>query len=313
MKPIQFKSLLMGVIALLVAANSWAGRVLIQDGSQTVMLNRALDCFRPADITIDTSVPEFFEPENKQLQTIADTVRAILSYECPGLSEINVSGLIRGLNETIYRGRMSARDDWRVQAMPGEKPELTQASVTPARTPATTNRSDDSLSLTGLTLNMSVAEAKSALETAFGRAPLYNSQSGKMSLQTGGCPTDFVPERDKAVAIPGWKCLTVWFSDQRIPALERVELSQVLESNSGTVKQILLNKYGPPDVVGTSPRNIDQNLQWLSLNGAQILDATLSDIDSSRVLTHLTLSGPAVDLPEGQLSNVAGKDIGFKL
>jgi len=309
MKPIQFKALLPAVIALFLSANSWAGRILIQDESQTVVLNRALDCYRPADITIDTPIPEFFEPGSRQLQTIGDTVHAMLGYECPGLSEINITGLIRGLNETIYQGRLSARDDWRVRAIPEGKSGLTQTATPASITPASDSRRDDILKLTGLALGMSITEAKTALETAYNSTPQYDAQSGKMSLQTGGCPADFEPERDADTAAPGWKCLTAWFSDQRIPVLERVELAQVLESDSSTVKQILFNKYGQPAVVSTSPQNTEQNLQWLSINGAQTLDATLSDIDPARVLTRLILSRQS----GGQTTNTASIDIGLKL
>ena len=309
MKHIQFKTLILGVITLFLSANSWAGRLLIQDENQTVMLNHTLDCYHPADVIIDTTVPEFFEPGSRQLQNISDTVRAILSYECPGLSEINITGLIRGLSETIYRGQLSARDDWRVQtALEKQAKFAPTATITPVIS-APARHSDAMLTLTGLTLSMPLTEAKRALGKAFDSAPRYDAQSGIMRLQIGGCPIDFEPGRDTRAAIPGWKCLTAWFSDQRIPVLERIELTQVLESSTLIVKKVLLEKYGLPVVVSTSSQNTQQNLQWLSINGTQILDATLSDIDSSRVLTHLTLSGQA----EEQTTSTASTDIGLKL
>ena len=165
------------------------------------------------------------------------------------------------------------------------------------------------LTLTGLALGIPLTEAQRALGKTFDSAPRYDAQSGIMRLQTGGCPVDFDPGRDASVAMPGWKCLTAWFSDQRIPVLERVELTQVLESSTVTVKTVLLEKYGLPAAVSTSPQNIQQNLQWFSINGTQVLNATLSDIDSSRVLTRLVLSGQT----EAQTTSTASADIGLKL
>ena len=115
------------LIALLVIASTsttaWADRILISDNQQTVTLSHALDCYSAPNIRIDTSQPEMYTPESTRLQAVSDTVRAMLSYECPGLSQINITGTIRGLEGIVYRGELRARNHWLVQS-----PGLTSSS-----------------------------------------------------------------------------------------------------------------------------------------------------------------------------------------
>ncbi len=108
---------------ILISTNTRAERILINDVDQTVTLSHALDCYGTPDIRVDTARPGIFEPHSKQLQAISDTVRAIVGYECPGLSRINITGSIRGLDGIVYRGGLKAQNDWLLQS-----DELTSAS-----------------------------------------------------------------------------------------------------------------------------------------------------------------------------------------
>ena len=307
MKNFQFKTAVISLMALAFSfSNAWAGRILIHDNDQTVTLNRALDCFNAAQITIDTRNPEIYEPGTKQLQTIADTVHAMLSYECPGLSEINLTGLIRGLDDTVYQGNLLARDNWRVQAVSLEPSPLNLTSL-----PAPVMGSE-TLSLTGLELGMSIAAAIEAVETAFEISPQYDPENGMMTLQTGGCPTDFDTNSATYQAKSEWKCLKAWFSDKRIPALERVELIQIVNSNTNTVKQLLAGKYGTPTVDDSEIQANTSHLAWHSKNRGsgrqQSLDATVSELESALILTRLTLSDQSTDSQPA-----AYADIGLRL
>jgi len=233
-------------------------------------------------------------------------VHAMLSYECPGLSEINLTGLIRGLDDTVYQGSLLARDNWQVQAVSLAPGPL---NLRPLPAPVINN---GALSLTGLELGMSIAAAIEAVETAFEISPEYDPENGMMTLQTGGCPVDFDANAAVNQAQSEWKCLKAWFSDKRIPALERVELIQIVNSNRDTVKQLLAGKYGTPALDDSANQQKSSHLVWYSENRAvgrkQSLDATVSKLDSALILTHLTLSDQTAD---SQAASYA--DIGLRL
>jgi len=299
MKAIKLKTIIMSLMALVLSSTqAWAGRILIQDNHQTVTLNQSLDCFRPAQITIDTRNPEIYEQSSTQLQVIGDTVRAMLSYECSGLDKIEITGLIRGLNDTAYRGQLSAREGWLVQPLTLKLDRLAAPPVVTSQ--HTTSRyggsptNSEALSLTGLELGMSIAAAIEAVETAFEISPQYDPENGMMTLQTGGCPADFEPNAVAYEAQSEWKCLKAWFSDKRIPALERVELMQVVNSDTRTIKQLLTRKYGSPAVDDSADSQGISHMTWHTadqkIESIQSLDANISVLKSKLVLTHLTLA-----------------------
>ncbi len=319
MKTSLHKTGLIGLSLLLLSfSNAWAGRILIDDNNQTVTLNQALDCFNAADISIDTRNPEIYDHGSRQLQNITDTVRAMLSYECPGLSEINLTGMVRGLQETVYQGNLSARNGWQIETLSLDSGQYLPASPS-VQARAKITPSSEVLSLTGLSLGMSIAAAIEAVEISFDISPQYDPDNGMMTLQTGGCPEDLDINNDIYQANAEWKCLKVWFSDKRIPALERVELIQVVQSKSNTIKQLLNEKYGEPGLDTTSALTRKNHLVWYASSGTgnemQSLDAQLSEIHTNRnqsrlMLTHLTLSTAMADNTNPV---AAGHDIGMKL
>lgn len=324
MKAIALKAIAASLITMLLSSTYvWAGRTLIQDKHQTVTLNQSLDCYRAAQITVDTRNPEIFEQDTTQLQAIADTARAMISYECPGLDEIEISGLVRGLDETVYHGRLSARNSWLVQPIELAQtplvamPRTTAPSVSPAiiSSPAinTTAITSETLSLTGLELGMSIAAAIEAVETAFEISPQYDPENGMMTLLTGGCPTDFDTNNLAYDAQSEWKCLKAWFSDKRIPSLERVELIQVINSDALTVKQRLTEKYGVASQNDFVATNRIDHLKWRNSIDAQgrmpSLDAKLSRLEPMLLLTRLTLSDQLKQAQQG----AAYADIGLRL
>jgi hypothetical protein len=116
MKSMNYKPIAALLVLALSTTNALADRFLINDIDQTVSLTRSLDCYSVPQIVIDTSRPEIYGPDPKQLQAIGDTVRAILSYECPNLSRIKIIGYVRGLEDVIYRAELLAQNNWLLPA-----------------------------------------------------------------------------------------------------------------------------------------------------------------------------------------------------
>jgi hypothetical protein len=116
MKLVNLKSVATLLMLALTSTNVLADRFLINDIDQTVSLTRSLDCYSVPQIAIDTSRPEIYGPDPKQLQAISDTVRAMLSYECPDLYEIKIIGYVRGFEDVIYRAELQAQNNWLLPA-----------------------------------------------------------------------------------------------------------------------------------------------------------------------------------------------------
>ena len=313
MKKLNYKLLFATLLAnCLFVANTWAERILISDGDQTVSLNGVLDCYRAADITIDTSRPEIYEPGSTQLQVVGDTVRAMLNYECPQLSEINITGLVRGLRETVYQGSLTQRNNWLVKPIVSD----TLGQIAPydsARsndnwrtTLYDTNILSDKLTVTDLELGMTVAEVSKIVTDTFKVVPQYDADQGLMTMRAGGCPSNFDASRYVYAAKPNWKCLKAWFSDKRIARLDRLELVQVLNTDSDNVQQLLVEKYGHPSESKITKYNKKAQLIWRAKDESsteeqdiQALSAVVSKTKKNLVVTNLTLFKEAVseDVP----------------
>ena len=115
-KSIHYRSIAALLMFALSSSNALADRFLINDIDQTASLVRSLDCYSIPQVIIDTSRPEIYGPDPKQLQAIGDTVRAMLSYECPDLSRIKITGYVRGLEEVIYQTELQAQNNWLIPA-----------------------------------------------------------------------------------------------------------------------------------------------------------------------------------------------------
>ncbi len=296
---------LMALLAsLLFFSNAWAGRVLINDAEQTVTLTQALDCYSAADIKINTSRPEIYEPQSGQLQAINDAVRAMLSYECPGLSEINITGSVRGLDSIVYQGQLSAQNSWLVQTIaPKNLSSYTnsQAITTSEQTYRQAggfipDLDKEPLSITRLQLGMSAEEVSKIVSDTFEINPEYKAYEGTMTMFAGGCPEDFDARRNANSAQQEWKCLKAWFSDARTPRLERLELVQVANADTEQVQQLLVEKYGRPQQTEVSQFDNMTQLIWrtesklaIAKPSVESLKAILSKTRTDLVITSLTL------------------------
>ncbi len=289
---------------MLAYSNAWAERILINDAEQTVTLARALDCYSAADIKINTSRPEIYELPSRQLQAISDAVRAMLSYECPGLSEINITGSVRGLDSVVYQGQLSAQNSWLVQtnsptilSSHANNEEFSAPKQAYRQARGVRPDSDkEPLSITRLQLGMSAEEVSKIVSDTFEINPEYKPYAGTMTMFAGGCPKDFDARRNANSAQEEWKCLKAWFSDTRTPRLERLELVQVVNADTEQVQQLLVEKYGRPQQSEVSQFDNMTQLIWRTESkpaaanqSTESLKAVLSETRTDLVITSLTL------------------------
>lgn len=303
MKMTNYKIYLLSLLLALTAGNTWAERVLISDDDQTVSLARPLECYRAAEINIDTARPEIYEPGSTQLQLLSDTVRAILNYECPDLSDIKITGLIRGLNDVVYQGELSKRNNWLVAPLAASTLSLSQLDKRQTfETPRwqSTKRNDysssEQLAVTNLELGMTVEEVSKIVSETFNVAPEYDAEQGLMTMLVGGCPVDFDVNVEAYEAKAQWKCLKAWFSDARIARLDRLELIQVVNNDTNRVQQKLIDKYGNPAESKVAQQDSKSQYIWHTEQGraeagqpAQSLSAELSETGTNLLVTSLKL------------------------
>ncbi len=62
------------------------------------------------DLIVASPSVRSFTGDRVELQELLGTVRAGLDFECPGVKEIAIRGVVDG--KTIYRGNVKARDRW---------------------------------------------------------------------------------------------------------------------------------------------------------------------------------------------------------
>ena len=272
----------------LAATATFAERVLIDDSRQRVALSHELDCYRPVDIRIEAARPELYESDLQPLQRLTDAVRAMLHYECPEISEINILGMLRGLPEPVYRGRLSRRDDWQVHTLPLPAPGTLSTVLNTSTVPSVRHGGSAALALAEMHLGMPLEQVNEMILDRFGAQPDYDENSGIMTLRADDCPPSHTPEMDMATARAGQKCLQARFSDRRIPELEYLEIVQLSRSDVETVYQLLLERFGPPSRKLFQVQQDAAELAWTSDTG-HTLEARLHTLNGDLVRTGLKL------------------------
>ncbi len=277
-------------IYVLMISAVWADRVLIDDPVQTVSVSNNFSCYQPAQITVDTVRPELYEQTN-QLQTLSDSVRAMLSFECPQLSSIKLTGLIRGLDEVVYQGELSRNNNWLVKQIAAIDNDLYSQAPISDQQNQTTKRYDDELThgqlqVIGIHLGMTVDQVSEIVSQTFSVEPTYDATKGLMTMNSGRCVDD--------VQINA-KCMQAWFSDNRVPRLERFELTQVVEGNLKRVNDLLVDKYGNPTETTSNPNSDKTRHVWRAINqtdnNSQIeeVDAIVSAHATDLIITEISL------------------------
>ena len=308
-------------IYLLTISAVWADRILIDDPEQTVTVSNSYSCYRPVDITVDTITPALYEADSAQLQKLTDSVKAMLSYECPGLSSIMLTGLIRGLDEIVYQGEASKNNNWLVRPLAtaaqnsvsdnlapvfSDKEHQDEASSTQF---GVAKRYDDELKqgqleITGLHLGMSVDQVTSSIVDTFAIEPHYDAEKGFMTMDSGGCASDLSVAASEDYGNSQPKCLQAWFSDNRVARLQRLTLFQIVDGQINQVNDLLVNKYGTPLQTHSTKDNSETQMVWRAINPQtnqsviEEVDATIKSIDSDRVVTNITLYNTQVESEE---------------
>ncbi len=293
-------------VYVLTISAAWAERVLIDDPAQTVSVSNNFSCYAPANVTVDTSKPELYE-QSSQLQSLTDGVRAMLSYECPQLTAIKVTGLIRGLDDVVYQGEALRNNNWQVKQIAAVSDnQVTSLDDTENQIWTATKRYDDELTkgqleVTNIRLGMTVDQVTNAINQAFASDPVYDANSGVMTMNSGDC---------KTVAKADSKCIRAWFSDNRVPYLQRLELTQLVEGNIEQINELLIDKFGSPTQTNNSSDK--SKYVWRVINQKTIeeLDAVVSTHADNLLMTKITLYSTDQTIPS---KNQDYADIDLKL
>ncbi len=291
------------IIYLLTISAVWADRILVDDPQQTVAVSNNLSCYRPVDITIDTVNPGLYDNHSAQLQKLGDSVKAMLTYECPGLDSIRITGLIRGLDEIVYQGEMLKNNGWLVQPLIATAQEYgaIQNPVTKTPEDGISKRYDDELKqglleVTGLQLGMTVEQVTDLVYSTFGIAPQYDAQKGLLTMNSGNCPEHPGSASSEYETGAELKCLQAWFSDNRVARLQRLNLYQVVSGQVRQVNTLMTKKYGSPIETINSADNSQTQMVWRAINTdredqsvIQEIDALIKNVDNNLVSTNVSL------------------------
>ena len=279
----------------LALPTAFAERILIDDAEQRVVLTQALDCYSTAEIRIEAARPELFEGSTQGLQRVADAVRAMLYYECPEVSEIKMQGMLRGLQEPVFNGRSSRRDNWLVQTLPVSVPRdiaLLLDGIQAGEQAADRHTSEafepEGLSLARMHLGMSLEQVSKTIREHFDARPVYDARQGVMTLNWEHCPGASEQRPGIAEAGKDWKCIEARFSDRRLPELEQLHIVQLARNDRYSVQQLLVEYYGVPSGQHETSPNGTSELSWSSGEG-DILEAVLNEMENGHTLTELRL------------------------
>jgi len=238
------KALLPSLLILAPVASMAADRLLAQGPGYSVIHNYAETCGQVSAITIRSQDYDFFTDDPPELQHILDAARAMLEYQCGEVEAIGVTGELTGLRGPMYTATARRSDDWMLVADRLVR-ETRATEYKTEGSPSFLTEDMPNYTVANLATGMSVQQAEQAMRDTFGSAPRYDAEQGLMTLQLNGCPADF----DKSSRNPGsdWKCVKAWFSDQRVPTLERLQLVQVVgDTNLDALETALLERFGTP-------------------------------------------------------------------
>ena len=283
---------------------AWAERVLLTYGNTVIKTSDRINCNRPVNLRVESPSPELFEGNSGEMQTFIDSAQAILLYECPGLSRLNIEGMIAGIDSSVYTAVAEKRGNWEVQTERKiTKGEVAAATQTVQKNPQRYEAEFDnqrSISLASLTLDMTVDASRQNIWDVFGAEPTYNLVPGLMNLETGGCPAEYFNGGAEGRPNTEWKCLKAWFTDRRVAKLYRLGYVQVVEGKLNEVRRALIDNFGSPVIDDRNKRQRTRTLGWQSVstdvNNQEVverLDATLTRLNNL-IMIELVLHDPAL-------------------
>ena len=263
-----------GVLFVLSAQAVLAQRLLIEAPGLTASLDRAYRCGSAVAVRIEVDRPERFAAGSPQLQSVVDAVHAVLAYECPHLSELRISGQLKGLGQEIYRAVSTRSAGWLIEPLETVRTEATDVADGLAKEDGRSAGADPELTVARLARGMSVPAAQAAVRETFGAEVRYDRERQLLTLRGEGCPETYEWTPSARTPEPGWKCLRAWFTRGAEPRLYRLLLVQVVEgAEPAEVERALVARYGEP------------RQRWLSAREGRWFAA-------DRELTHLAWGRP---------------------
>jgi hypothetical protein len=223
-------------------------RLLFENPDYDVTMAEDYFCDEIVAVTVHSNLPSLFEADSPELQRIVDGAQAVLAFECPEFHSIRIEGRLSGIDAPVYSGMAERRSGWRLAASQSIQSKQYDEYAAPM---------DDGdygdwdwqsgFTVAGLSAGMSVDDAQDAVRETFGVESEFDIEDGILTMQAGGCPWDYdwaalspAPER-------GWKCLSAWFTDQRLARLYLLDLVQVIDAaDPELVAQQLIDRYGEP-------------------------------------------------------------------
>lgn len=105
------------VLSLFLGNTQAADRELASDGEAVrLTIDGNYKCSAEASIKVVTLSAEYFDQDAQTIQRLADTSRAILGFECPKISKINLIGYTD--NVIVFRADASKATKWAIQTEP---------------------------------------------------------------------------------------------------------------------------------------------------------------------------------------------------
>ena len=119
------------------SASAASQRLLAKHGRLVALVGDSGQWCQPiVDLVVVGPSASSFSGDRVELQELLGTVRAGLSFECPGVVEIAIRGVVS--SKTIYRGEVKSRDGWilkTVQPVRTQKPKPKPKPATPVTAP----------------------------------------------------------------------------------------------------------------------------------------------------------------------------------
>lgn len=265
MRAIRFLPLL-GLLAVAHGAHAANGRLLFDNPDYDVTMAEDYYCDEPVTVAVHSDSPEMFQADSAALQRIVDATQAVLAFECPAFHVIQVEGRLAGLDEPVFAGVAERSSNWELATTQSiQSEEYAEHDAPMGQEEYGSTDGEFGYTVANLSAGMSVDEARAAVADAFGVEPEFDIEQGVLSMQAGGCPADYdwsalspIPER-------GWKCLSAWFTDQRLARLYLLDLIQVVDAEDPeAIVRHLIDRFGEPVYRDTR----DQKGGWWGKNAA---------------------------------------------
>lgn len=246
-----------GAAALLATpwnSASAAERLLVQEPSLLVVVDRETACGDPVPVTIRSSDSGLFaESAGARLQHTVDGVRAILGFECARTPRLEITGEAGKQGNIVYRGTAGDTTDWLVSA--SERPQASSAAPAAGGSGPLSLGSSGTVNAAfgpasrqlvgGVSVGMPLDQARRNVAAEFGAEPQYREARRIMVAADGGCDFRF---DDGDAPQPGWRCLEAAFTDSTPPLLHALGLSQAVDQDQrDSIVESLTQRFGAPE------------------------------------------------------------------